>query len=464
MRLAVTPEQAEEIDRRFEAARQVYNAVLGEMKRRLKLMRQCRQWQKARKCRQDQKKRNSLFSATREQYGFSRIEAIRYARQIVRQAFRDRLNVNDADCLAKRAYGAVSKMMLGKSRNVRFKGRGRLRSLESDGPNHGVRYRNGCLLWRDLVLPVRNHHTGGRHGLRHQSLLERALQQRLCFARLIRQRHRSQVRYYVQLVLEGKPLLMAAGNEHLGIDLNVSSLAYAGENAAALLPIAPGLQEQARHVRRIQRHLNRQRRANNPENYRQDGTIKRGCRWKLSCRMRVVGDRLADLQRRQADQRQNENGRIANQVVRVGKNLKTEQVSVKGWQRTWGKQIGKKAPAGCMSRIARKAESAGGHLLTFPTRTTRLSQTCICGKVEKKSLGQRVHLCPSCGLQMHRDLLSAYLARFVEDGHLHADQALKAWSGAEPHLRTAWIEYQSASSGLRPDTRKGRSGSRAKVA
>lgn len=466
MRLCVTGQQAAEIDRRFEAARLIYNAVLGEMTRRLGLMRQSRQWQKARRCHNDKTRRNQLFGEAKKQYGFNRIEAIKYARQVVRDAFTDRLNVNDADCLAKRAFDATNRVALGKSHSVRFKGPGRLHSLESDSPDSGIRFRSGCLLWRDLAVSVKNDHADGNHGRKHQDRLTHALGHRTCFARLIRRRHGNQVRYYAQLVLEGKPLpTVAAGGKTLGIDLNVSALAYAGQDAAGLLAFAPGLRDRHRHIRRVQRHLDRQRRHNNPNNYRPDGTIRPGPkRWQISSRMRVVQDRLSDLQRRQADQRHNENGRIANLVVGAGKHLKSESVSVKSWQKTWGKQIGKRAPAGCMARIARKAESAGGYLVNFPTRSTRLSQTCICGRVAKKSLSERVHLCPQCGLEMHRDLLSAYLARFVQEGVLHADQASLAWSGAEPHLRAAWGRYQSASAGLPPAARKGQSGSRAEVA
>jgi putative transposase len=452
MRLKVTKAQAEEIDRRFEAGRMVYNAVLGEMKRRLNLMRQSRKWQKARKCRADKAKRNKLFAEAKQTYKFNRFEAIRYARGVVRAAFSDRLNINDADCLGKRAFDAVNRMALGKARSVRFKGPGRLRSMEADSPGGGIRFQNGNLIWRGLRLPVINRHAGGRPGAEHQMRFQHALEQRICFARLIRQRHGTQVRYYVQLVLEGKPLpTVTAGEQVLGIDLNVSCLAYAGQNAAGLLPFASGLTDQRKRIRRVQRHLDRQRRANNPDNYREDGTIRPGPkRWQVSKRMRVTSDRLADLQRRQAEQRYNENGKMANRVVGEGRYLKTESVAVKGWQKHWGRQIGCKAPAGCMLRIARKAESAGGYLQVFPTRNTALSQRCICGQAAVKPLSQRVHRCPHCGITMHRDLLSAYLAAFVQGDLLHADQVQAAWSGAEPHLRAAWSRYQSARAGSTP--------------
>jgi len=71
--------------------------------------------------------------------------------------------------------------------------------------------------------------------------------------------------------------------------------------------------------------------------------------------------------------------------------------------------------------------------------TTALSQTCLCGRKDKKALSQRTHHCPTCGLVVQRDLLSAYLGMFVRPkvdattgeivgDTLDLDLARKAWS------------------------------------
>jgi hypothetical protein len=90
--------------------------------------------------------------------------------------------------------------------------------------------------------------------------------------------------------------------------------------------------------------------------------------------------------------------------------------------------------------LTRLAASAGGQVHTIPTRSTKLSQTCQCGRVQKKPLSQRVHSCEQCGVQMQRDLYSAYLIRYIDPDTylLHADQARAAWPGWEPILRAAW--------------------------
>jgi putative transposase len=56
-----------------------------------------------------------------------------------------------------------------------------------------------------------------------------------------------------------------------------------------------------------------------------------------------------------------------------------------------------------ISMIAYKAESAGGRLLKVDPRNT--TQNCSqCGEYVKKSLSDRMHKCPRCGLKMDRDL------------------------------------------------------------
>ncbi|MBN1956562.1 MAG: hypothetical protein JXQ81_02285 [Desulfuromonadales bacterium] len=68
--LAVTPRQERILLRRFEAARRLYNAVLGESLRRQALMRESKRWQKARLLK-DQKQRSATFRKIGTEFGFT---------------------------------------------------------------------------------------------------------------------------------------------------------------------------------------------------------------------------------------------------------------------------------------------------------------------------------------------------------------------------------------------------------
>jgi len=97
-----------------------------------------------------------------------------------------------------------------------------------------------------------------------------------------------------------------------------------------------------------------------------------------------------------------------------------------------------RAPSMFISSLKRKAENAGGYLIEFPTNTTKLSQIChICGNALPKPLSQRWHVC--CGIEMHRDLYSGFLAKCVdiETSSLDIARARTLWPGLEPVLSEA---------------------------
>ena len=103
-----------------------------------------------------------------------------------------------------------------------------------------------------------------------------------------------------------------------------------------------------------------------------------------------------------------------------------------------------------VAQLTRRAAKAGGSVEGQNTGTTKLSQTCICGSVEKKPLKQRHHAC-ACGADAQRDLFSGFLAKHCNNHILDIRQAKIAWPAAEPLLRRAMSRLQeTANRGLLP--------------
>jgi hypothetical protein len=71
--------------------------------------------------------------------------------------------------------------------------------------------------------------------------------------------------------------------------------------------------------------------------------------------------------------------------------------------------------------------------------STKLSQTCQCGRVKKKKLSERIHQC-ECGIVAQRDLYSALLAKHIEPDTfvLQVSQLVDDWHSAELRLWAAW--------------------------
>jgi len=109
-----------------------------------------------------------------------------------------------------------------------------------------------------------------------------------------------------------------------------------------------------------------------------------------------------------------------------------------------------------VSHLRNKAERAGGRVVEIPTYSTKLSQTCQCGRVQKKKLSERVHQC-ECGVVAQRDLYSALLAKHIEPDTfvLQVSQLLDDWQSAELRLQAAWriaTDTQPVTGRIRPSS------------
>jgi putative transposase len=203
--------------------------------------------------------------------------------------------------------------------------------------------------------------------------------------------------------------------------------------------------------------MQRSQRVNNPDNYESNFEIKKGHRtvkkkgkvkkgkreWKRSKNYKKAAQKNRELQRKKAAYAKSQNRKIVNEILRNGKDIKTENVSVKGWQKRYGKAISAKSPGFVLAELIRKAENAGGSVHKFSTQKTALSQTHLDGSRTKKSLSQRVHH-DVTGIKMHRDLMSAYLSRYVnQDDTLSVQDARSGYRGAEPLLLGAWQQSKN---------------------
>jgi len=443
--LKVTCAQEKALLTRFEAARQVYNACLGEARRRLDLMRQSKPYGRARSLSLDDLQRKALLAEARGRYGFKDADLQHYAVVLRHSWIGHHLDVHTTQRLATRAFMAVERMLYGQARKVRFKGKNQMDTVESKSNLAGIRWRENHVEWKGLVLP----------GIIDpgDAVVSYALSCRVKYVRLVRRKIRGKNRFSAQLVSEGYPYQKAGhnlGKGIVGLDIGPSTVAVVGEEKAFLTQFCAELESKEREIRRLKRRLDRQRRANNPENYEPDGTIKKGPKtWHHSRRYQKTREELAEIERKRASQRKTLQGRLVNGILEFGDTFLMEKLSYKALQRTFGKSVGFRAPGRFVSELRRKAGSAGGKVIEFPTVSTKLSQICHCGRVHKKRLSERWHRC-ECRAFAQRDLYSAFLARFVseEANLLHAGQAKEAWPGAEPLLRAAWqraVENQPAS-------------------
>jgi hypothetical protein len=192
----------------------------------------------------------------------------------------------------------------------------------------------------------------------------------------------------------------------------------------------------------LERKLERQRRSNNPQNYNEKGLVKkcgkRRLTWKQSKGYLATRRILAHHERKLSAHRKSLHGRLVNEIVAMGNDIRIEKISYKGWQKQFGKSVGNHAPGMLIDHLRRTVANTGGTLHEVPTRTTKLSQYCHgCRTYAKKPLSQRWHHC-ACGIgPIQRDLYSAALASYLEPPNNIPSIAYEQWEGAELRLRAA---------------------------
>jgi len=457
--LDTDPAQAKRLRAHLEAGRQFYNALLSLGQCRLQQMRADPAWQVARATpRSKPQERQAAFSALRKQYEFSEYGLHQAATRLCTGWIAEHLDAVLAQTLATRAYRALNRVCLGKAKRVRFKSRSRgLSSIENKRNDTGLRFvlrkseagYQGVLIWKQdqIRALVDGKDPVVTYGLAH----------RIKYARLLRRPVSSRTaqgtdcqgyRYFVQLALEGIPYHKSkhtVGADTIGLDLGPSSLAIVPQHGEARLEILAGeLVPDEKAIRRLQRKMDRQRRAANPEHYDQKGRPKpRGkqeLHWKQSKGYLATRRRKATKERKLKAHRKSLHGRMVHEIVALGKTICTEKLSYKSWQKRYGTSVGLRAPGMLIDHLRRTVASTGGTLLEVPTRTTKLSQFCHgCGAQVKKPLSQRWHRC-ACGIgPIQRDLYAAFLAAYLEAAKALPSCALYAvhWEGAEARLRAA---------------------------
>ena len=173
----------------------------------------------------------------------------------------------------------------------------------------------------------------------------------------------------------------------------------------------------AQAIRRLQRQMDRQRRANNPrcEGARQEA-------WQaapdVETQQAVPGDSTAQSHQgaQAGGPSEASMGAWSMRSSRWAPRSSPNKISYRARPQHFGKSVGLRAPGMFLDLLKPTVASTGGTGGSFhSTRSTKLSQFCHgCGQFVKKPLWQRWHACP-CGIgPIQRDLSSAFLAAYLD--------------------------------------------------
>jgi transposase len=459
----VEPSQGgfKEIDQIETCARRLYNATLARLKKRVLYVKASQEWKEARLLPRKSMARAEAFRAILIRAELTENHVDSLIKEFRVGEIKEFVGSHVAQKVGIRAWGAISRLISGKGKKVRFKKKSEsfsfegknnqtfLRLIQPEGGTPFIQLRKSTYPLRlDSFCPYQKH----------------ALSSRCKFVRIVKRRIKNRMRYFAQGIFEGKPYAdlektyrheekmsqflqeqnqkapLACVKESqidskyqnaVCLDFGPKRVAVSTATHSFERDICEGLTPKASKIRVLQRAMDRSRRTTNPDCYEANGTIKKGKKlWKYSNHYLNLRNEISNLYRKQAAHRKSIHGNLVHDVLTLGNQIKIEKVSYKGFQKNFGKSVGLSAPSNLQGMLTRTAENARGKVEMINPFDTKLSQTCLCGHQKKKPLHIRTHQCEACQLGMDeipisRDTLAAFLGVFTDNQEIRNGRSLQ---------------------------------------
>ena len=262
---------------------------------------------------------------------------------------------------------------------------------------------------------------------------------RPCYAALKCEKIRGKLRVFIHLTIEGKakPKFNKDGScRHkygtgvIGCDIGTQTIAYTSAEECGLKNLAErgnAIIKSERKERLLLRKLERSRREMNPQNFNEDGTVKKGFKkWTISKNYIRERKKLQELQRKNSINRHLTINEDVNHIRSLGDVFITEPANAKklmlrskettvnektgkfNRKKRFGKSIRNRCPGYFQSHVKDVFLLTGGKYLEVPYDYRASQYDHTNGEYVKRKLSQRMFSL-SDGTTVQRDLYSSFL-------------------------------------------------------
>ena len=395
-------------------------------------------------------------------YGLSRSAVDAFVSVVQKNQFTKHISSQQAQKEAERVFAGVEKVLFGTGKKLHFKKWEDITTICGKCPTNGVKYfdnqHQGYIGTREKQQYIHTQDGPNRwdgmivwNGLEikcdidwsdpyvRKSIGKNAVS----YCEIKRIWFKSGWRYYVILYLAGDaPRKFKMGKGTAGIDPGVSTEAVDTDNQSFIEELAPKCKEYNRHIARLQRSIDRERRIANPDNYNADGTAKNGRHdWKKSNTQRRKDAEVKALYRKKSAYTNCMHRRLANRILQEADTVITEDMnfqalakrakkterqdnesvvqSADGTEKTvhkfkkkkrFGKSINDRSPGLFLRIMEGKYAQYGGTFIKVDTKEFRASQyDHVKDTYIKVPLSQRQKSVG--GYKVLRDLYSAFLLK-----------------------------------------------------
>lgn len=370
------------IDKRMEAAKECYNAVLSEYLRRVDLAQDSLAMQDARK---DGTGVDPSDVYADHGVRFRQSDPGDLRREVIETGcwIHDHLAANTLDSIAKRALRSIEDWLYGPRGRPSFKTASRRNPLDSIASSNGfdLEQRGGnewTLRWGTS--------RGGLDAL-HLDLevddrAEHSLSDLADFPEIQvkRKRIRGDWRYFCDVTCNGPPPYTAQPDPKdapIGVVVRPVHVTVVAPEDVVRVELADALQDQWDEIKRLDRKISRQKRANNPEKIAADGSWLPyeawESKWRRSERQERTQTRRQERYRRYEQHRKRCHEKLANRLLSKGTTIMVVDRPYKMLQQLGrGEEIRDCAPGQFVEILEYKAHAVGGALQRASTLDTML--------------------------------------------------------------------------------------------
>ena len=261
---------------------------------------------------------------------------------------------------------------------------------------------------------------------------------RPCYATLVPRMIRGKYRVYLHLTIEGKakPKYDRFGSPRhkygkgmIGADIGTQTVAYTSDTEVGLKNLSErgnSIQTSERKERLLYRAMDRSRRATNPQNYNDDGTVKKGRKtWRYSNHYKKLKEKHSKLCRINAINRQLAINEDANHLRCLGdvfitepknagrlmRRAKETTINSKGKfnkKKRFGKSIKNRCPSGFQTAVEQKFKVSGGIYIEVSNDYRASQYDHTVDDYIKKRLSDRMYKLQD-GTEVQRDWYSSFL-------------------------------------------------------
>jgi hypothetical protein len=325
--LKVEQWQKDILEKRFEINRRIYNALLKEAVKRYQQMAQTRAYRANREAlflADNQEQRNLLFKERDcliEKYRLRKFDICRETAKY-RKHFKEHTDSPIVQNLAREVWQAVDNLIKGTASQVYEKQPGQLKSLSGKTNRSSIKFRDKCLVWKGLVLPVNQKNFTWYE--------EQAFKEEIRYCRTKKAVIRGKDRYFLEIVFRGRAPVKTKSESAgtVGLDMGFQKIALVSERDMSIYQLPAKSHQLEKRKKELAQYMERSRRSLNPENYLPDGRIKKESRhWKFSNKYLKARAQYQELCRKQRALQRQAQYELIEEISSIGDCFYIEDIS-----------------------------------------------------------------------------------------------------------------------------------------